>query len=299
MTQYALVGAKGYRIEITSEDFEHLKLARNCLFNALAIEDKFNLLLENYVEFEQEVLNRAAHNMVFEFDDWSLSIDQIHTVNRRVINLLTTCRLYEDQVIHNIHLIYGAGSAQAKAVKSQMSQEYDSTRPGYRVMAALRNYVQHRDLPSLTLTTTMSRIEHGSNMFVKNTIGLSVNVEALSESGGFKSEVLTELQSLGESFNLTFFIRQCLESFGRIHLKTREILSSDLSGCDELLQHSINQYQQATGQEVGLRAGVVSESTLTEGFWIFEDLVTRRKRLEGKNRNLTHYSFHFISSEAP
>jgi hypothetical protein len=299
LTQYALIGLKNHCVEISSEHFELLKLTRRQLFEALSIEDKLNLVLENYAEFEQEVFNRAVNNMLFSTDDWSLSIDEIHIINRRIINLLTTCRLYIDQTFHNIHSIYGANSDQEKAVKEQTSQEYDSDRPGYRVMQAMRNYVQHRELPICMLSNNMRRIENGSEMLMKRTIRLGIDINTLNEDKKFKRSVLTELQDLGESVEFTPFIRQYLVSIGRIHLKTRELLSPDLPQWEGIIQRPITQYQEATGYVEGLRAVSIDESKITETVSIFEDVIKRRQMLENKNRYLTHYSFHFISNEAP
>jgi hypothetical protein len=49
----------------------------------------------------------------------------------------------------------------------------------------------------------------------------------------------------------------------------------------------------------GLKAIVIDESKTAENISIFEDVIKRRQMLENKNRFLTHYPFHFISSEAP
>jgi hypothetical protein len=122
LAQYAVVGLKRYCVEISSEDFDLLRTARTHLFEALSIEEKLNLVLENYAEFEQELLNFSVNSMLFQDDDWSSGINEIHLANRRIINLLTTGRLCIDQVSHNIRSIYGADSEQEKAVKEKISQ---------------------------------------------------------------------------------------------------------------------------------------------------------------------------------
>lgn len=299
MAQYAVVGLKGYCVEISNEDFDLLRMARTHLFEALSIEEKLNLVLENYAEFEQELFNCSVNNMLFQATDWSSSIDEIHVVNRRIINLLTTGRLYIDQVAHNIRSIYGADSEQEKVVKKQTSQEYDSDFPGYRIMEAMRNYVQHRELPIRGLSKNMRRTEKESEVFMKHTIKLSIDINTLGEDKKFKSKILTELQRLGEAVEFTPLFRQYLGSIGKIHLKIRELLSSDLLVWEKQIQYLLSQYQESTGYIDGLSAIVTDESEITETISIFEDVIERRQMLENKNRYLTHYSSHFISSEAP
>ncbi|XHX80549.1 MAG: hypothetical protein RBJ76_11655 [Stenomitos frigidus ULC029] len=304
LIQYALVGVNEYYVEISNEHFELIKLTRSRLFEALSIEDKLNLVLENYAEFEQEMFNCSVKKMLFSTnawspDAWSSFIDDIHMVNRRIINLLTTCRLYIDQTSHNICSIYGANSDQETAIKKRKSQEYDSDCPAYRVMEAMRNYVQHRELPIRRLSHNWQRIENGLEVLAKRTIELSIDIETLSEDKKFKRAVLAELQDLGESVEFTPLLRQYLESIGRIHLKMREILSPDLPQWEEIIQRPITRYQEATGCIDGLRAVSIDESKITETISIFSDFIKRRQMLESKNQYLTHYSSNFISSEAP
>lgn len=299
MTQYALVGHKNYYFEISHEQFRLLKEARSHLFEALSIEDKFNLVLENYAEFEQEVFSLTVKGMLFYNDDWSSGIDEIHVVNRRIINLLKMCRLYIDQTSHNIHSIYGSDSEQEKAIEGQKSQEYDSDRPGYRVMEAMRNYVQHRELPIDRLSKEVQKIKSGSDMFTKHTIRLHIDIKTLKEDKKFKRRILTELEALGESVEFAPLIRQYLASIGTIHFKIRELLSLDLSQWEEIIEISVNQYREFTSYIDGLQAVSVDESKATETVFIFDDVIKRRRMLEDRSRYLTDYSSHFVSSEAP
>jgi hypothetical protein len=299
LVQHLLVGLKDYHVEISSEDFDLLRTARTHLFEALSIEEKLNLVLENYAEFETELFKCSVNNMLFQADDWSSSIDEIHVANRRIINLLTTGRLYIDQISHNICSIYGADSEQEKVFKEQTSQEYDSDFPGYRIMEAMRNYVQHRELPIRVLSKKIQRVEKESEVFMKRTITLSIDINTLSEDKKFKKQILTELQSLGQSVEFTPLVRQYLGSIGKIHLKMRELLSADLLAWGNQIQQPLSQYQKTTGYFDGLRAVIIDESKVVETISVFEDVIKRRQMLENKNKYLTHYSSHFISSEAP
>jgi hypothetical protein len=119
MAQYAVVGLKDYCVEISSKDFDLLKMARTHLFEALSIEEKLNLVLENYAEFEQELFNCSVNNMLFRADDWSSGIDEIHVVNRRIINLLTTGR--RAYLVVGGVLLFGHWNGRKKFIKPLIS----------------------------------------------------------------------------------------------------------------------------------------------------------------------------------
>jgi hypothetical protein len=127
-----VLGSKGF-IEISREEYENARTAKQKLAEALNIEEKLNFILENYVEYERELLNSSLDSLMFAGRDWSYSVNEIHKINRRLINLLTTCRLYIDSTKHDIKLLFEDDAAQVESLKRKMSNEYDSN-IGYNLM---------------------------------------------------------------------------------------------------------------------------------------------------------------------
>lgn len=289
-----------YRVPISYEYFNQLKSAKEFLLEAMFIEEKFNLILENYAELELELFNYSIRRMLFHDFDWSSTVDKMHSINRKIINLLTTCRLYIDQVSHNIHKIYSSDSEQAKIFKTQLSHEYDSVF-GYRVMEAMRNYVQHRNLPINHINTNMRWIEIKDKRFCKHTVKLNINVEDLSKDKKFKASVLSELQAQGSLVEFIPLMRQYLESIGTVHLKIRELLRSDLARGESEIYQAITLCKESTDNEIlyiSASASPDDSNTSVEAVEIFEDLIKRRQMFERKN-NYPYYSLHYVSSEAP
>jgi len=114
------VGYSGF-IAISQDRFEEAKLAIRNLREVLSIEEKLNLILENYAEFERELLRLSLNHAMFSHQDWFSYQIEIHTINRRLINLLTTCRLYVDQIPQNVNSIYGEVTGVARIIKKRMS----------------------------------------------------------------------------------------------------------------------------------------------------------------------------------
>jgi len=46
---------KAPEIEITAEDYAEFEKARNILSNALAIEEKYEIVIANYLDFEKQI----------------------------------------------------------------------------------------------------------------------------------------------------------------------------------------------------------------------------------------------------
>jgi len=183
-----LVGRDEVLVPITVEEFVGLKSARSSLFEYLRIEEKYDVLIENYLEFETTVLDFAARSMVLGSGAWDYDSFQLAraTLDRRVANLLSGCRIYEDHVKQHVHR---ACRTSSQTLESFFAEEYDR-RFGYRCLEALRNHVQHSGLPVHGLTTNQgwtSLDETGMLRF-----GLTPYVEArfLRENPKFNKRVL-------------------------------------------------------------------------------------------------------------
>src|SRR5688572_4740373 len=112
-------------VELTKDEYRTGLHAKHCVWQSLQIEEKFDLVLSNYEEFEQDILQVALRASMYFQHDWSAGVDTFQRTNRRIVNLLSGCRLYLDQIGHNLSLMYGEDSSAAQSVRAACSREYD------------------------------------------------------------------------------------------------------------------------------------------------------------------------------
>lgn len=286
-------------VPVPKEYFEAARAAKKNLVVALNIEEKLTMLLENYAEFEQEMLSATLNHVIFRPTGWSDFISQLHAFNRRLINLLTACRLYIDHIQHDLNAIYGADCEFGQNVRTRKSEEYDA-RLGYRVLEALRNYVQHRGLPIGGIQFSSSLDREVQPAQVNHSVTPSLNIRTIKEDGGFKAAVLKELEKIGKTVDLKPFVREYVEGIGRVHQLVRELLVTDLQKWEGIFSDVQQQFRAAGGNDlVGL--SVVArddELQVIEEVQILDDLVTRRKWLVTRTAVLTQYSRHVVSNVA-
>lgn len=286
-------------IEISGEEYQNTRTAKRKLAEALNIEEKLNFVLENYVEYERELLNSSLDSMMFSGRDWSYTVNEIHQVNRRLINLLTTCRLYIDSTKHDINLLFEGDASQVESLKRRTSNEYDSN-IGYRVFEALRNHVQHRSFPIHNMGHASTCVDKEAGVFVKHTVAPRIDVAQLREDKGFKRSVLEELESLGEYVEIRPLLAQYMESLFRIHTFIRDLLAEKVAEWDATFLSIRRTYQQAHGDDL-LGLAVVSldeDERITETVYVFDDLIKHRQGLMEKNRLVMNLKSHIITSES-
>ena len=301
------VSSDGTFVEITSEEYTHISNAVSALFHALYIEEKFDVVLQNYAEFELELLSEGLHDMLFQTFDWSDSIARIHVINRRMQNLLSTCRSYLDQAPHHINEIQGKNSSAIVAFDDERKWQYDE-HLGYRVMEAIRNYSQHRDFPITRLTRHQGRTSISSEDRRRWVVVPQLDTEAIGrDRKKFKAEVLDELFLLrnedvpnSQYIDLRPFLRKYISGLGAIHYKVRGELKESLETCDETRLSAVNKFLAQSGSLdlIGLTAVKQSEEGKRIGYEVlFDDMINRRKLLADKNRHLTNYENRYVSNE--
>ena len=276
--------------------------SRPC-FVGLALEEKLDLVMENHLDLERSLVGIALRHSVFPGRDIrSAAARERRLINRRVANLLTTARLYLDQVQHNLAKTYAAESAVRTEVEEFPAREYD-THLGYRVMEDLRNYVQHRDLPIRSITYSMSNDDDSELPNQRCTVVALLDLRELEDDSKFKKAVLEDLGPHTKDrrwADVMPFVREHVESIGRIHKQVRKLIAPDLVDADSAITEVERRARAvADGSLAGLSVverdptGVVQSSE-----WISTQLSERRRDLESKNRFADSLARRYVSSVA-
>jgi hypothetical protein len=95
-------------VAITEDEYTDIRRRREILREALFIEEKFDLVVDNYLEFETDLLDSAAREMVRGVSSWTAFQGERNQMNRRIVNLLSSCRLYLDHTHHHLSNIGGS-----------------------------------------------------------------------------------------------------------------------------------------------------------------------------------------------
>jgi hypothetical protein len=173
--------------------------------------------------------------MMYDDLEWSHFADVIHTFNRRLNNLLSSCRLYLDHTAGALSAIYGSDSEPLSCYKKSRNEEYDSGF-AYRVMEAIRNYAQHRNLPVAHVSVENGEFPGHRTTLNHHLIVPSLDIEELRRDHAFKRSVLQELDSFGKRYmDVRMWVRQYLEALGRIHAEVEHSISADLVAWDAMM----------------------------------------------------------------
>src|SRR6185295_9951522 len=191
--------------------FKQVKDARSGIIALLYIEEKFALLVENFVEFESALLQLALRNSMFGGVTWDSMLNDSMSVARRLVNLLSTGRLYIDQALHDVSQNFGHDLH--RQLDAKFSSQYASSL-GYRAMNELRNYTQHKGLPIDGLGYT-HHIESDPSFRIRVSTEPTLSFESLR--GNFKKTVLSDLERLGDQIKVVPLVREYMHALGNVH----------------------------------------------------------------------------------
>lgn len=287
-----LTTGNNQELVIDKSKFEELKKAKECLSAILAFEEKYELLLSNYMELEKECLLISTDNMINQEIGYKHFFDIRLLFNQRVVNLLTTSRLYIDQLSQHIkacNLDIG--------IKSFFSYEYDNNFE-YRFMEALRNYVQHRGL-AVHLTTLVSNwTSLGDDGEMQFKTRIYTKKDEVEKDRVFKKSVAEEMP---DKVDIIYASRCYIESVSKVHCKIRKILSNITTDSRKIIEDTVNEYENINnGKSVGLSAIYLENNgkhdEILDKFDITLEWDNIRVVLEKKNKSLVNLRKRFVSS---
>lgn len=237
-------------VSISEERYNALTSAMTTLIDGLAFEQKYELLLGNFMALELEMTEICLILQVMPTYNYKSSSALIDKVNRSMVNLLTSMRGYSDQVVQDFkHL---APSLNFKDVaKKKLNDLWDSS-ADYKLMYALRNHVQHKATAVHGFSGSDKCISESESWVSKTRF--TITKETLEADKDFKK---VALENQPDRIDVRRVARASVRDLGAVHAQLRDIASPHVKAARTLIEEAIAEYLAAgNGSAVGLTVGV-------------------------------------------
>lgn len=234
-------------IEISEARYELLADARRTLVDAIAFEQRYELLLGNFTAFEMfcaEVSLRGTFEFEFRYGKWA---EVLSAANRHAINFLTTARQFADQVVRDFKHLALPEPFYVEA-KKLLSEAYDATL-GYQFVCELRNHVQHR---AVAVHGIKGRSE-GASWSEASMIYCQKKL-ILEDRGTFKMRVLDQLE---DHIDVLAMFRAYMASVSRVQLALRKLIRQACADSREAIELAIQDYASAQEEDKTTRGRVI------------------------------------------
>ena len=281
-------------ISIDRQRFLRIKTAKSILHEALSLEEDYEMMISNYIDLEKESINVSISYMVRNYRGYVDFFDARLGLNRRLMNLFTSARLYADQLASHCSACLPNETGIGEQVKSFCSVEYDNNFD-YRFMEALRNHVQH-------FGPAVHQVTHGSRWTTLDVNGLLefsssfyTEKEYLVSNGHFKKQILNEMP---EKIDLISASRGFMESLSSVHDKVRQTISKNVSEARTTMQTATDDYKAVYKKEfVGLNAYAFDGNTKMDDVPIILDWDDIRIELVKRNSCLVNLRKRYVTGQ--
>ncbi len=269
-----------YVIPISAERHaEHVR-ARQCLVDAGEFERRYELLLGNFLAFEDFCAHWTLRGNIEMDHGYDRSAMLILEANRHVLNLLSSGKTYLDQVVRDFKLFGGTGEFETRA-RMLMKEAYDSSKD-YRIMGQLRDRAQHRALPVDSISSSVGRTADKSEAMVFYCDKANI----VADQGKFKQRVLDECD---DKIDLRALMRGCMTQMCGIHVALRELVNKECERSRCIIKSAIAEYaakQEDKSSPPGLAVAsvVMRDEEIADSALLLLDWDDTRLKLAGKNR---------------
>lgn len=273
-------------------------LARRNLLDTAFLEEKFDIVMENFNEYEECLLSLASQANIFRNISTERFNQNRSLLDRRIINLLASSSMYTDQAKVFFKKVFGKKSKELLSLESHM-EAIRVENLGFRVCEYLRNYTQHYNIPINSLLVHRDYGKDGEDSVIGESIIPYIKLSILSEDKKFFDSIGTELIALTtgkDNFDVRPLIRQFVHGLGKIQEFIRSILETCLvewetsfSKIFEIVKHN---FIENSPNEI-LLATIDDESNISEPYWIGLQIIDHRNMLIQKNisQNNTHIGY--------
>ncbi|MDW7692702.1 hypothetical protein R9C00_11795 [Flammeovirgaceae bacterium SG7u.111] len=227
--------------EIPERIYEDLKKAKAYFLFSIDLEEKIALVIDNYLEYETEILSICEYSRVRGIRKHIDMMNDRLKMDRRIINLLTSTRLFLDHTSHSLSKFYDKETI-PRLFKQIRRQEYDKYF-SYRFLEEFRNYVQHAKLPINIISYSGKTTQENHESYSRMTVKLLLDLYVLSEDKSFKKGILQEAQktSSNNKIDLRPNIREYISCFIRIYKEIKKATHSDRIKYKKVLSDSFKE----------------------------------------------------------
>jgi hypothetical protein len=285
---------KSPEIEINKEIYQDLQRAKEYLLSHFQFEEKFDIILENFKDFEHERYSSSIDDQLFSGQTTPIMFSRRRNLIRRLMNVLTSIKLYLDVI-----LSLEKEKDHYDEIKNFISGQYDGNF-NYRLMEALRNHIQHRGVP-ISASQNSSVIRKSDKSFHRTNTGIYLEITDLISDPKLKASLRDELEAITtDRIELNRSLSEYIGCISRIHNYWRSLNKQRLDNSIVLYLHYFDQYRNMTKDKmknIYLSISIYEEEIIpAEYFDISDTIIENIEYLAHKNFNVDNLSTRFVSS---
>lgn len=274
-------------VEIGESDYEAYKEAKKVLENCLSIEEKYDIVISNFIDLESEVFNLAESYLIRGYNGYTTLFNIRLRLNRCYVNLLSSARSYIDQIGRHVDECLPYHSDSESTVRDFFTEEYDR-KLEYRILYHLRNHVQHFGLP-IHWTSLNNRLRQPSDVhMVETSLQFAIFKSELDLNPKYPRRILEEMN---DQMDLKQTTNRFMESLRRVHLKVRDLISDSVVESRSRIEQTLQSFSNEQDTDTVYLEAVKIDEEMEESEVVLLMLEWDDQRLELQKKNKSNRNF--------
>jgi hypothetical protein len=284
-------------VKITEAEYKAVSPARDVINQLISIEEKYDAVMENYVELEQTVHSIGIRHLAFVPRDYEEMLAPLNQISRRVSNFLSSARLYRDSLPQHAKKLLGA-DATIEPLKASL-RDNPQQPMAYRQMEAVRNYAQHLGLPISDITFDRHKDfdKDGKTTGFSHSVIPRLDAAEVAKMRDIAADVRAALISLGDNVNAMPLIREYIEHIGSIHASFRQTIKEVEANCEQVMRGLLDRYAETTPGEklIGVVVGFENpDGTISGEEYLVEHRLNYLQYLRIKHLSAANIALRYV-----
>lgn len=290
-------------ISLTEAEFASIVTATAGINSFIDTEEKFNVILENYEEYERELLSLALRDLVYGYASPQTGQSDVFTVNRRLLNLLSSARQYVDQLRRDVSRAFGRDNPRLSELECRLEDERGRSF-AYRLMEAVRNHAQHHGVPINCLNHSMELAKQDMPPWIRYAVTPGLDLKAMDGDRRVDRAVVQELRAVGDSGDFSVWVREYVDCLHNIHSAVRSLFDNGVAEWEHTIQSSLARARATFGEELGGLAAVAvdgddEDESVHDEVDVWAGLLERCRALKARVRNGGNSARSYVSGRPP
>lgn len=274
------------KVILKEEEWDQIYNARSLVYNIYYIEQKYDLMISNYYEFEENLLKQALDRSIWSREYQSLN-DDLLTTARKIINLVTSMIFYTEHIKER-HIKRFQFSQEREDEIFGDFRSFLKTSLDYKFIKGLRNYIAHRDLPmdSYSYSSNWEKIGEEEEDKLGHFVVPAVEKVKLLSDKKFSSTIVEAMESKKGKIDLRVPIRKTIAGLSKRAKEIRESLSSEYEDSKAQIFDAIDRYKEnLDGKFIHCQVEKLIDSEVVETISLSEKMFDRVEVLFKRNRS--------------
>lgn len=216
--------------------------AKDNLITALGVEERYDLLISTYKEFEMYLLSDLLNQIWHKKSGYNGGAEVRCAFTLHMNNYLSSFNSYIKQMYRSLQTLYGKDSEKyteyLNLIKDLEKNEID-----YMIIKELRNYIQHRGTPIHGQSHFSAEIKYNNSDQYTISNHFYLNRDEIDKKDRiFKILADNNIPLRGSKVNIIPYIKKSIRYAGKIQKWYREQLKNDLKNWRKTLQDVIGEH---------------------------------------------------------